>query len=184
MTRNEVINDYFEWLSDIVCKNRFSKEVSYRKLLMLLHNIEFTYSMPMDDNRAQDGIDLRYRFSCDRNLPSAMTYLKGPCSVLEMMIALAIRCEETIMDDPERGNRTGQWFWGMISSLGLRTMIDDRIDKAFVLDRIEHFLNRDYEPNGEGGLFTIRHCNRDLRGVEIWGQLMLYLDSITGYAED
>ena len=33
------------------------------------------------------------------------------CSVLEMMIALAIRCEEHIMDDPDVGNRTGQWFW-------------------------------------------------------------------------
>lgn len=42
-----------------------------------------------------------------------------PCSVLEMIIALAIRLEEHIMDDPDIGNRTGQWFWDMIVSLGL-----------------------------------------------------------------
>ena len=39
------------------------------------------------------------------------------CSVLEMMVALAICCEETYMDNPNIGNRTGQWFWNMVKNI-------------------------------------------------------------------
>jgi hypothetical protein len=102
--------------------------------------------------------------------------LDGPCSVLEMMIALAVRCEEHIMDDPNIGNRTGQWFWGMIVNLGLGAVTDERYDARLVDERIGRFLNRDYEPNGRGGLFTVRNCKYDLRDVEIWYQLCWYLD--------
>ena len=106
----------------LVFDGRYSKRLSYRKLLRELHRIEFTYSIPMDGNRAEDGVDLRYRFGYENGYSSSMisVYLDNRmCSVLEMMIALAIRCEEHIMDDPDIGNRTGQWFWNMIVNLGL-----------------------------------------------------------------
>ena len=83
------------------------------------------------------------------------------------------------MDDPDLGDRTSQWFWRMIVSLGLGSMVDERFDISMVHDVVERFLNREYEPNGKGGLFTIRHCEYDLRDVEIWYQLCWYLDSIT-----
>ena len=83
------------------------------------------------------------------------------------------------MDDPEIGDRTGQWFWGMIVNLGLGSMTDNRYDEDFVTETIERFLDRDYEPDGKGGLFTVRNCDRDLRYVEIWYQLCWYLDNIT-----
>ena len=44
-----------------------------------------------------------------------------------MMIALAIRCEEHIMDDPDAGDRTGQWFWSMLVSLGLGSMDEPEV---------------------------------------------------------
>jgi hypothetical protein len=93
-----------------------------------------------------------------------------------MMVALSVRCEETIMDDPRIGDRTGQWFWGMISSLGLGSMMDNQFDKEYVDSVIDRFLKREYEPNGKGGLFTIKRCRYDLRSVEIWYQMCWYLD--------
>lgn len=176
--RNQIINDYFEWLSDLVCRKRYSSAISYRKLLMLLHSIEFRYLIPNDKNRASDGISLRWRFACDRDMSMVPTCLDGPCSVLEMMVALAIRCEEDIMDDPHHGNRTGQWFWGMIVNLGLGSMYDEEFDKHKAIEIIDRFLDRKYEPNGKGGLFTIRNCDRDIRKIEIWYQLRWYLDNI------
>ena len=95
-----------------------------------------------------------------------------------MMIGLAIRCEEWIMDNPNYGNRTRQWFWSMISSLGLGSMHDERFDEAYVKQIVIRFLNREYQPDGRGGLFTIRNCEYDLRDVEIWYQLCWYLDDI------
>lgn len=180
--RDRIINEYFDWLFKIVCEKRYSKQISYKKLLIRLHNTEFRYSIPKDQNRAEDGIDLRYRFilmnGYEESYDLIMDILDGPCSVLEMMVALAIRCEENIMDDPNIGDRTGQWFWGMIVNLGLGSMNDNRFDRWFVDGTINRFLDREYEPDGRGGLFTIRHCKHDLRNVEIWYQLCWYLDSI------
>ena len=82
------------------------------------------------------------------------------------------------MEDPLVGNRTGQWFWGMIRSLGLGTMIDSRFDEEYVEAAIDRFLDHEYEPNGKGGLFTIKDCKDDLRTAEIFYQLCWYLDSI------
>ena len=179
MTYGDQINDeYFDYICELVDTTRFAKQNSYRKLLMHLHNIEFTWFVPNDDNRADDGIQVRRRFALSRNDIGLQRYLKGPCSVLEMMVALALRCEDQWMDDTQFGNRTGQWFWGMISNLGLNSMRDSNFDRNYVDDVIARLLNREYEPNGKGGLFTVKHCNHDLRTVEIWCQLSWYLDSI------
>ena len=178
MNVNEISNEYFNWLMHVVCESRYSDQISYRKLLMHLHNTEFIWKLRGDENRAEDGIDLRLRFSDDSGFERdyLSSYLNEPCSVLEMLLALAIRCEETIMDDPNKGNRTGQWFWGMIVNLGLGSMMDNNYDKNYVTNVITTFLNRKYESNGRGGLFTVRNCKRR---IEIWHQLCLYLDSIT-----
>ena len=181
MTRNELNGEYFDWMCQLVCDEKYSKRLSYRKLLHCLHDMDFSYTIAMDGNREEDGIDLRYRFGYENSYagPMIADYLDNrPCSILEMMIALSIRCEEHIMDDPDIGNRTGQWFWNMIVNLGLGSMNDSKFDYRYVNDIIHRFLNREYERNGEGGLFTVKHCRYDLRTVEIWYQMCWYLDEI------
>lgn len=181
MTRDDVVNEYFNWLYDVVCEDRYSKEISYRKLLMYLHHVEFVWSIPMDANRADDGVKLRRRFALrhdELDYNYILDCLDNPCSVLEMMIALALRCEETIMDDPQMGNRKSQWFWGMVVSLGLGSMTDDIFDKRIAEDIVDIFLNREYEPNGKGGLFTVRNSDRDLRNMQIWFQMLRFLNTI------
>lgn len=181
MTRSELNGRYFEWMCQLVLDQRYSKGLSYRKLLRFLNRVDFTYTIAMDGNREADGIDLRYRFGYENSYEKLMiaSYLDNkPCSVLEMMIALAIRCEEHIMDDPDVGNRTGQWFWNMIVNLGLGSMTDSKFDEEYATEIIDRFLDREYERNGEGGLFTVEHCNRDLRMVEIWYQMCWYLDEL------
>ena len=82
------------------------------------------------------------------------------------------------MEDHNLGDRTGQWFWNMIVSLGLGSMTDDRFDDTYVQDVLTKFLNREYERNGKGGLFTVEHCQCDMRSIEIWYQMCMFLDSI------
>lgn len=183
MYKNRIIDEYFNWLKGLVYGEYFAAERSFDKLLSLLNRIEFTYSIPMDQNRAEDGISLRYRYAITTNCPyspdDVLYEINGPCSVLEMMIALSIRCEEDIMDDPGIGDRIKQWFWGMIVNLGLGGLHDGNFDQERAERVILRLLNRDYEPDGRGGLFTVRHPFRDLRDVEIWTQLLWYLDDIT-----
>jgi hypothetical protein len=174
-----IVDEYFEWMVDLVCGKRYAKSISFRKLLAKLHSTEFIYLIPNDENRAKDGEYLRYRFVMDHDCEDQLEYLdEEPCSVLEMMLALAIRMEENIMDDPSVGDRTGQWFWGMIVNLGLGSMSDNRYDPRYVDNALTAFLNRDYEPDGKGGLFTVT-ARDDLREVEIWYQMNWYLDQIT-----
>lgn len=178
MGRDELINRYFEWLCGLVCGHRHSNTISYDKLLMRLHSIEFRYLHPMDENRAKDGADLRWRFAWEHDMKNVPACLDGPCSVLEMMVAISVYCEENIMDNPNIGNRTGQWFWGMVINLGLGSMTDSRFDRRYVDDTIDKFLNLEYERNGRGGLFRIDNCDRDLRDLDIQHQLCRYLNTI------
>lgn len=178
MFQDQIINDYFEWLWNFTKCRGHSQNI---KIITLLHNIEFRYSIPMDANREEDGIDLRYRFITEVGIPKnyqeVYGYLDGPCSVLEMMIALAIRCEESIMDDPDIGDRTSEWFWLMMKNLGLDYMNDRKFDRDVAEEKISIFLDRRYKRNGEGGLFVV-NGRRDLRKVEIWYQMCWYLDTI------
>lgn len=166
-------SEYFDWLCNLV-----GGYGDFYKLLRHLHFLDFYYVMDKDGNRAEDGVGLRYRYCHRRCLssPEAKAILDmGPCSVLEMMIALALRCEDDLMNNSEIGNRTGQWFWDMISSLGLSGMDDRHYDEDEVDWIIDHFLDRRYEPDGRGGLFYLPKIHQDLRNVEIWYQAMWYL---------
>lgn len=181
MTRGNIQNEYFDWMYNLVnCKPR------YQRLLHRLDDIPFTYSIPMDGNRAEDGVDLRYRFGgeCGYDDRTIARFLDDrDCSVLEMMVALALRCEEHIMCNPDIGDQTGRWFWNMIESLGLIDMTDRRFNIYYVDTIIDMFLDRSYKRNGKGGLFTVENCDLDLRSVEIWYQMCWYLDSITNGKE-
>lgn len=182
MTKDELNNLYFDWMYQLVSNDeRYSSHLSYRKLLYLLHDTEFTYTIEMDGNRHEDGVDLRYRFGYKYGVNSAEIadcLDNRPCSVLEMMIALSIRLEEHIMDDPDIGDRTGQWFWDMIVNLGLGSMDDSKFRKDDASEIVQRFLDREYERNGKGGLFTVNHCRYDLRDIEIWYQACWYLNEV------
>lgn len=183
MTRDEINDAYFEWMYQLVCSNLgYLKSQSYHKLLRCLHSIDFNYTIAMDGNRAEDGIALRYRFGYEHSYEPAMiaAYLDmRPCSVLEMMVALAVICEDRIMYDPDLGDRTSQWFWVMVSNLRLDHQDDEHFDEFYTVHAIEKFINRDYKRDGTGGLFTVSDPMRDMRSAEIWYQMNWYLSELT-----
>ncbi|CAK7007727.1 MAG: hypothetical protein EUB_01567 [Eubacterium sp.] len=181
MTKTMLTDEYFEWICDLIGIYHHQARHTYTKLLRHLQGIDFEYVIDMDGNRAEDGVDLRYRFGYEHSYEDAMIAAlldDRPCSVLEMMVSLAMRCEEHIMDDPEIGNRTGEWFWNMVSNLGLEQMDDYAYQSEYVDAVISKFLNREYDRDGHGGLFTVPNCKKDLRSVEIWYQMCWYLNAI------
>lgn len=173
METGRMSGSYFEWMVHLV-SDGFGRGRSYRKLMELLHSIEFSYILDMDANRADDGTDLRYRFAYEMAEP----YIPGdnPPSVLEVMVALAIRIEENIMEDPAFGDRTGQWFMTMIRSLGLSAMTDKNFHQRHAEEVIFTFLRREHDRDGRGGLFYVPKCPEDLRKTEIWTQMIWFLD--------
>lgn len=176
MTDENMRRKYFEWLCNFV--KPFVLNRSYRFLMLHLFRTDFYAVIPMDENRASDGIELRYRFGREKRIRMsdiADVLDVKECSVLEMMIALSLRCEEQIIDDPDVGDRTRKLFWSMINNLGLNRMDDESYDSFEVEDRLDIFMNREYKPDGTGGLFKLRRTRHDLRNVEIWYQMMWYL---------
>lgn len=95
-----------------------------------------------------------------------------------MMVALAIRFEEHIVGDPELGNRTSDWFWEMLDNLGLSEFegVYYNPDIETIDCIVDRFLDRDYERDGQGGLFIIPNCPYDMRSAEIWYQMQWYFD--------
>ena len=170
---------YYDWLYKIVCGEWEPRNLSFHRLLMFLYNRDYTPACEMDISRVTDGRNLRYRFATENDIPYAKidSEFQGvPCSMLEMMVALAIRIEEHIMEDSSAGNRVGQWFWNMVVSLGLAAMDDQRFNEDRADFIINRFMDRGYQPNGAGGLFTLSYPTEDMRQLDIWYQLMAYLN--------
>ena len=66
--------------------------------------------------------------------------------------------------------------------MGLLGMDDIDYKEAYVNDVINTFLNGHYKPNGQGGLFlNPDKIDRDMRKIELWIQMMWYLDTINDY---
>ncbi len=83
------------------------------------------------------------------------------------------------MGDINCGDRTGQWFWRMIYSLGLSGQNDINFDEGYVDFVLNRFNSREYAPNGEGGLFTVNSgFGPPMNEIEIWRQAMRYLNSL------
>ncbi len=165
---------YIDWMLGLIGSSL--RETEYSQLIWLLYGTDFRCSMGQDVYRIEDGFELRRQFS--EWYPAARrirSFWKKRCSVLELMIALAKRCEENIMEDPVYGDRTGQWFFEMLKSLGLDGMTDDAFDGEEAADILERFLDREYGSNGAGGLFTVRSGRWDMRRTDIWYQMMHWL---------
>lgn len=169
---------YFEWLCNLAFPTKELRR-RYQRLLDALHTSTFRYIISLDENRMIDGIDLRERFCYEENVSKSIVekelYIVRGCSVLEMMVALSLRCDEQIMFDFDIGNRTHIWFFEMLKNLGLDGQFDYAFDYRLYNLIIERFLNREYTPYGEGGLFVV-YRRGDIRQSDIWYQMCWFLD--------
>lgn len=160
---------YFDWLINLVCTSSHRK--SYISLLSELYNIPFWFNSaiaPNDIYRMDDGLALQYEYASITG-----DNVSRSCSVLEVMIALARKCENISGVIDCEG-----WFWMMIDNLGLESMYERHFDADYVRAVIARFLERGYSPNGSGSLFYIPGIKEDLRQVEIWYQMCWYQNYI------
>lgn len=177
---------YFEWLVTFVHGE------DYQSILWRLYLRPFIWEdgLEMDRNRALDGIKLRE----ENNGICPQFDEMDRCSVLEMLIAMAIRCEHEIMSVNGAGDRTIEWFWLMLSNLELDSIkleedLHDEVYQASAEDYISNvldtFLNRDYNFDGSnGGLFKVEKPRADMRKTDLWMQLNWWLVEKYGYENE
>lgn len=174
-------DDYFNWLYGIV----EDSDREYTFLLRQLFEVEFStdtaFLIDTDMNRIDDAMDLRKDFVKENLIREDVLFIDDfnhqPCSLLEMMISLAYRMEDVMGMD-----RFPDWFWIMISNLGLDEFEDSSfksISMRRIIDKIDrkvsNLLNREYCKDGTGGLFPLKNPDSDQRDVEIWYQMSAYL---------
>lgn len=116
MIYTDLAGRYFDWLYERVCGDWEPRGLSFHRLLAFLYNQNFTPSCELDGARAEDGLDLRYRFAQTQNIvyQDVQDAFAGiPCSMLEMMVALSIRIEEHILEDAASGTGldSGSGIW-------------------------------------------------------------------------
>lgn len=175
---------YFKWICSIIFPDERIRN-NYMNVLHVLNNTTFEYILALDENRQKDGIDLHYHFSYACKIPYDIIQINfddTKCSILEMMTALAKRCEDDIMSDLEHGDRTSEWFWIMFSNLGLNNYNDMSwtINSYYEVKNIlRKFMFREYNPDGSnGGLFICPNTIYDLRNMQIWDQMGLFMNEI------
>ena len=164
-------NMYFDWLySKIANPNASAKRDRYCRLFRLLYQTEFIYLVSGDDNRVEDGTDLRLEFFYETQTSDDGYFLSQPCSVLEMLIAFSRKASFETDDHPTL------WFWIMLSNLGIDGLNDARlVDMNSVQAVVDHFVWRRYDGKGRGGLFPLLHSKQDQALVELWYQFNQYL---------
>lgn len=166
----KIREDYFRWLT------RSMNIGDYNSLLRYLFGKEFYWTIENDENRAEDGKELRRYFLEESSKDyDSIDPISGPCSVLEMLVALADRIDGDLMWDYDLGKRTDEWFWMMVFNLELEDQIDFQFDQNYTDEIITRFLDREYDSDGKGGIFPLNSTENDQRKQEIWYQMQEYV---------
>lgn len=171
MTDEPIEEVYFNWLySKVASVDVPTPSLTYLGLLRELHSIEFVWLVSGDDNRAEDGIDVRKEFLIQSHLEDDPYWMSMGCSVLEMLIAFSRRAEfETDLS-------VRHWFWIFMGNLGLDDLTDAATGVARKVENtLDPFLWRTYLRDGRGGLFPLRNAEHDQREIEIWYQFCEWL---------
>lgn len=171
MTPGTLDDQYLTWLYSLVADVRTRKGPdTYWKLFRQLFKTEFTWFVPNDDNRAEDGRELRFEWASLRDVHVDSNWAELGCSFLEMLLGLARRLEFMTEYD------CAYWFWHLIGNLGLLGHNDrSNFQEEDVDARTSAVIWRTYDRHGHGGLFPLRTTNEDQRKVEIWYQLNRYV---------
>lgn len=171
---DRVDDRYFEWLyGHFAAVSNRNPARSHWELARHLHSREFVWLVANDDNRVEDGKELRMMFVHEQGTDGVDAYwLELGCSTLEMLVALADRASFKTSKEP------GHWFWFFMHNLGIDKHDDAHWTQAAArhVDRkLDQLIYRTYSPTGRGGLFPLHSAVEDQRKVELVYQMSAYL---------
>lgn len=164
-------SEYYRWLYSLVDDSNHSILIKY------LYQIPFRWQFVLDENRAAGGFNLRRKYAYE-NAIDIQDVGNGPCSVLEMLIALSERMTEILTMD------IYDWFWDLIKNLKLDRFDDAHFDERGVNYILNVWLDRHYDSHGNGSLFPLREYSGDCRNLDIWGQMNAWISENYPHTDD
>lgn len=171
---------YFQWLISLIPNGD-----EYSILLYTLHSIDYYYDarIPIDGARGDDGLSLREMyletFNDGGNSYDILT--RRPCTVLEWLLGMAIRCERDIMFNENEGDRTGYWFWSMLDNMGISNLNNAIWNDHYtsqVMEIVDFVLNRMFDFDGAGGPFPLTNTAKwgvNCKEIDWWRALNLWI---------
>lgn len=181
----ETLKDsYFDWIINKLFDNKTTMDL-YTPLLRTLNSIPFEWSIELDENRQKDAQDLRYIFGDENGYYESEICREldiVPPSLFEVIAALIFRVQDSMLGDFDVVITNQQIILDCLKSLKLNDLTGDMsFDDLYYIDNIIGTLySREYEYNGEGGLFTVESPKSDMRDTELWYQMMWYLNEKLG----
>lgn len=170
----ELWDDYLQYL---LWACGLQKQTRYSELFMFLHNVEFTYLLRRDQNREEDGLYLREDFIPPEEYSENNLNMFGAhwCSVLEVLIALALRVDREYIGDPSEPHPE-RFLMEMLKNLGLTRFQDGRFVQSGAAKVLQRWMDRVFERDGRGSPFPVKHDPRDQRRLEISDQMISYIN--------
>jgi hypothetical protein len=168
--------EYFEWLtSQIAVENG----KTYNELFERMHNLEFVWTVPNDDNRVADGRELRREFMDEvihrvKGILSVEQLFNKGVSILEVLVSLSRRVAWIA------GGDAPHWAWTLIENLTLERSFDPltKGKRRRVDDVLDRLVWRTYQRNGFGGFFPLNNPREDQTKVEVWYQMNAFVNEI------
>jgi hypothetical protein len=135
---------------------------------------EFEWFVPNDENRLQDGLDLRAEFCHANHIRAGSLRNLGPARFIEVLIGLSRRMEFAA------GGSAQGWAWQFVENLELTRMTDplSRRNQRKVDDILDTVIQRTYTPDGVGGFFPLAWPDEDQTQKEIWYQMAAYINEL------
>lgn len=182
--RTRLESHYIQWLySKVGLGDRVYGR--YWRIITRLWKRNFISLVKNDDNRINDAIALRRQFEDEEGYREGAVDMLfedfNGCTMLEMMVAFAMRIQSDIMWDPDKDDRTPLWFWSMLENAGLNleASTDDKFGKdqfIYLENLLDRVINRTYTKTGIGSFFPIKFSKRDMRKTELWYQMQFWID--------
>lgn len=134
------------------------------------------WTVANDDNRVQDGLDLRSEWLSEGAIPIKFNnhdveeFKAQPCSFLEVLIAMSRRMAFIAEGHPQ------WWAWHFIKNIELDKMRDPLSSRKVevIQDTMDAIIWRTYNWTGEGGFFPLKSPKEDQTKVELWYQMNAY----------
>lgn len=166
-----IYSGYYLWLESLV------NDGNHNKLIRFLYDNEYRWQFVLDENRAAGGLNLRSKYAYENGL-NVSDVGRGPCSILEMLIALSDRMTETLSAD------IWYCFWTLMDNLQLTQFDDTRFDEDRVCYILNIWLDRKYDSRGNGSLFPLNNYSGDCRNLDIWGQMNAWISENYPHTDD
>jgi len=164
-------------------------------LASMLAETKFVSSVKEDDiliEKAKEEVRRNYAETIlsedeynDKNVETIFKSIRGDCCLFEIMVCLAVSINE-MFEDTAAYDGPSHFFGILLRNAGLDIYDDEDWDlheekvKAYWESRIRIILERSYEKDGKGGLFSLCDdlgCIRS--GIPLWKQMNIWVDQHT-----